>query len=400
VVLYDQLGKEVDRLGWGSAQQPEAKAAVIANLDEAYVRVDQSSGKIIDTDNNEQDFIRTGASPNGGGFYEIEDQVEYQPLLVTELLPDPAPPQSDAEHEFIELYNPSDTPVNTEGYILQSGNSYQYSFVLPTYTIVAKGYLVLYASETGLTLANTTSQVRILNPDSLELHKTASYSAIKEGYSWILYEDSWSMTNQPTPGEKNLLVRDTQVTTSSNNSTGFGPCPAGKFRNPATNRCKTLQTDNQLKPCAADQFRNPETNRCKKISSSSSTLTPCSTGQYRNPETNRCKSLATSASSSLKPCNAGQFRNPATNRCKKIESSKSTLKPCEEGQERNPETNRCRKVAGVSTANALTQPASVQNSSVRYGVVIAVAVLAGGYGLYEYRHEILSRIRKVFTSTS
>jgi hypothetical protein len=51
------------------------------------------------------------------------------------------------------------------------------------------------------------------------------------------------------------------------------PCPPGKERNPATNRCRKIQTVStpkkpkkpQLKPCPVGKERNPATNRCRKI---------------------------------------------------------------------------------------------------------------------------------------
>ncbi len=48
-----------------------------------------------------------------------------------------------------------------------------------------------------------------------------------------------------------------------------------------------------LKPCADDQFRNPATNRCKTIASSDD-VTDCGEGRERNPVTNRCRNVVRS----------------------------------------------------------------------------------------------------------
>lgn len=49
------------------------------------------------------------------------------------------------------------------------------------------------------------------------------------------------------------------------------PCPLGKTRNPATNRCKKSIVSTQ-KPCPPGKIRNPSTNRCRLISPKSQKL--------------------------------------------------------------------------------------------------------------------------------
>ncbi|MEI7917773.1 MAG: lamin tail domain-containing protein [Candidatus Saccharibacteria bacterium] len=48
---------------------------------------------------------------------------------------------------------------------------------------------------------------------------------------------------------------------------------------------------------------------------------------------------------SLLPCPSGQYRNPDTNRCRLIVTTASTLAPCADGQYRSETTNRCRSIA-------------------------------------------------------
>lgn len=77
----------------------------------------------------------------------------------------------------------------------------------------------------------------------------------------------------------------------------------------------------------------------------------CGLNQYRNPETGRCKNIA-KAESTLKPCKDGQYRSEETNRCRSIASDVVEYMPCAEGEERNPETNRCRSIASASVLGA------------------------------------------------
>ena len=60
-----------------------------------------------------------------------------------------------------------------------------------------------------------------------------------------------------------------------------GVCPAGKYRNPLTGRCKKIETE-KTKECAPGYERNPETKRCRKIKSANTgadyTLVPTTSG--------------------------------------------------------------------------------------------------------------------------
>ena len=112
-------------------------------------------------------------------------------------------------------------------------------------------------------------------------------------------------------------------------------------------------------------------------------LKPCRDDQYRNPETNRCKSIA-SASSTLKPCAADQYRNPETNRCKKISSSSSSLKPCRSDQERNPETNRCKKVIKDTAVAGAVDEVPQDDSSAKNIMPWLIGLAGGGCGAIRY----------------
>lgn len=146
-------------------------------------------------------------------------------------------------------------------------------------------------------------------------------------------------------------------------------CPAGKYRNPETNRCRNIESDTGLKPCAADQIRNPETNRCRSIFASDSGLTPCKPGQTRNPDTNRCRSNASAA---------------------------GVLKACAANQERNPETNRCRKKATSQTASTEVKDIESKMQADRGGWLLAGTAGIGlaSYGMAEWREEIALGLRR------
>lgn len=150
-----------------------------------------------------------------------------------------------------------------------------------------------------------------------------------------------------------------------------------------------------LVPCKDTQYRSEETNRCRTIVTAIS-LTACQDGQYRSEETNRCRSVI-SAISSLVACSEEQERNPLTNRCRTIASTVNSLVPCNENQERNVETNRCRNVVKSvpSTAFAVEPVKEGSKAFIGWWALGGVGVLAGGYGVWEWRREMAGAIRKV-----
>jgi hypothetical protein len=159
-----------------------------------------------------------------------------------------------------------------------------------------------------------------------------------------------------------------------------------------------ISTSDNLTPCAVNQYRNPETNRCRLLAASASTLTPCKDGQYRSEETNRCRSIVADVSQQM-PCAEGQERNPATNRCRSISAvlGSSTLTPCKPGQERNPDTNRCRNVVAAIPAAGYApgQTNESSNNTILMWSLVSVGAIAICYGIWEWRQEIVNVLKKI-----
>lgn len=280
----------------------------------------------------------------------------HNEVVINEILSDPNGLEADGG-EFVELYNPALTSANLHGCELYSNKS---SDPLVTFTeantVQPDGYFVVEVTDK---LTNSSGEVTFVTTDREDV---VAYTSAKEGYAVAYFEDGWQNTNVLTPGAENMQSADDQ-SGSVDTTTSLAACPEGKFR-------------------------NPETNRCKSISTASTSLTPCDPGQYRNPETNRCKKVSSSAAS-LKPCSPGQERNPETNRCRKVTSSSSDLKPCKDGYERNPDTNRCRKVTQTA-ANQFADAEDEAGDGIHMSswLIAGVFSMAAGYGAYEYRGEL------------
>lgn len=419
VVLLD-ANVEQDKLGYGNASNPEGTAAPTLPGGASLKRCSDTQGLSVDTNDNSVDFYLHSIPLDGLPGKQCTQQPEPTPppctdIILSEILPNPS--GIDAGKEFIEIYNPTDRSVQLDGCSLVVGNR---AYDLPaSMELAAKSYKAFYDTETKLTLPNSAGgTVTLLTAD---VEEEVQYpGGLGDDVAWALIAGKWQETRKLTPNAANEL-RAEEVVGGRGGNNGLAPCPEGKYRHPDTNRCRNIETASslqscregqernpatnrcrstatnarQLVPCKEGQERNPETNRCRSTSGSTNQLVPCKPGQERNPDTNRCRSTSASGSS-LKPCNPDQFRNPETNRCKKIDGAGNSLKPCKEGQERNPETNRCRKIRDTAEP-AFAVDETPPGGGAQYGWWLAGAAGTGmvGYGMYEWRRELMNGWRKL-----
>lgn len=232
-----------DLLGWGAASVPDTTAATAPNGGESLQRKLSADGTYQDTDDNNHDFvislIPTPESANPAPLPVEEDPTPpidpvpdpipelppdptpdidqpsdnqepayegpSQPIQITELLPNPASPQTDADDEFVELFNPNLEPVNLLGYRIETGNSYSYHFEIGDITMAANSYVVVYSRDTSLALSNAGGKARLLNPNGEVVSETSLYDAADDNLSWALLGGIWQWTTTPTPGSANIF---------------------------------------------------------------------------------------------------------------------------------------------------------------------------------------------------
>lgn len=225
--ITDSTGNTVDLVGWGSAAAAETAPAVAPSsgqsIERLAGRLAEDGGNAIDTDDNSKDFIlRSEPQPQSttslaetpfAGQLADEDDGEspapqaYPGILLNELLPDPASPQTDAKDEFIELFNPTSQEVSLKGYSLHTGSKF---YVFNSQTIPAGGYLVVYSATTKLALVNAGSIINLQDPAG-KLLDEAAYEDAPTGASWAKF-GGWSWTTKPTPGSNNHNEPATQET--------------------------------------------------------------------------------------------------------------------------------------------------------------------------------------------
>ncbi len=449
VRLFDASGTEIDRLGWGTASNPETIASAAPSNTKSLQRKTIQTG-YQDTDNNNNDFVQVMPVLHASDVYEVVTVIDLCPnidgvqsvmpvgyladesnncqpdsclnlpglqvsvpdyydadtngiciehdecdnvagvqsvipedmfrsndndcawdiklIVITEILPNAF--DADIGNEFIEVYNPTNQTVDLSLYSVATGIDSDKTYGFPIGATIAPGeYRAFSDSVMKFTLINTSSRVKLSAIDGSIVGDTNIYTSPGDGESWALIDNVWQYTNQPTPGAPNKpsLVEEVIVDSTDGNPS---PCSVGKYRNPLTNRCRNIVSDAAvLSTCDTDQYRNPETGRCRKITTT--TVTPCKDGQYRSEETNRCRNI----------------------------SSASTKKPCKDDQYRSEETGRCRNLpAGSSIPSAGFAIHPIKESGmafVGWWALGGIVLLAGGYGVWEWRREIIVLLRTV-----
>ncbi len=169
-------------------------AAVSAGSGSSYVQLAQSSAAVPST--------------NAGAASSIPeaDNGLVVPKL-SEILPNPAPPQTDADDEFVELYNPNNQAFDLSGFVLQVGVTTAHKYTFPAGTsLLPQQFAAFYSSETDLSLSNTSGQVKLLDPSGSVLEQSDVYGSAKDGFAWVYEKNQWQWTTTATPGAKNIIT--------------------------------------------------------------------------------------------------------------------------------------------------------------------------------------------------
>jgi hypothetical protein len=157
----------------------------------------------------------------------------YGALMLTELLPDPASPQTDAADEYIEFYNAGSAPIDLTGVIVKTGSALGTKHTLKGGTVEPGAYLALKITDTKVSLSNSGSSIALFTPEGEPIGSTVTYGKAVAGSAWARDSETWSWTTTPTPGAANHLTvkggaagSTTGGTTSSKSfadSTGLAP---------------------------------------------------------------------------------------------------------------------------------------------------------------------------------
>lgn len=349
VRIVSPMGQTVDAVSWGSAVPLQTDPPVAWWLS-PVITAGKSIQRLWLGDPGYMAGLEFSPpdtpTPYGGNIPlppDIEPPLPDLPgdqVVLSEILPNPD--GADGGQEFIEVHNPTQSAINLEGCSLRLGDTGK-PYELPDELLPPNSYRAFYDTETDITLPNGTAQkVWLLGAASQQ--SVLYEDGMEDDQSWSNVDGTWQV-GLPTPGSSNVPL----------------PLPADSavLKAEAKNKIPSPQT-----PCPAGKERNQATNRCRSVVSATSIPTPCKPGQERNLETNRCRSVL---------------------------SSQTKQKPCPEGQERNATTNRCRKKPGAGAAS-LAQVQDVNSLSratnIRWWIAGLVAAGAASYAVYEWRRDI------------
>lgn len=260
-----------DLIGWGNATHPETTAISAAAVGKIYSRKTSADDRFIDTDNNANDFGNGSEVATPGGTASGSDvssppaaDAPRENVEITELLPDPAAPATDATGEFVELHNPNTTSVDLTGYKLQTGSTNSYSYIFKSGSLAPGEYKAFYSPVTKLTLSNTSGKARLLDSEGVVVSETAAYGKAPTGSSWILYDDSWSWTISPTPDASNnapVFGVTTTATPTSSAKTTVAKTTAPKSKSATTAKPTASKAKAAAKPAPAasakGDYKNP-----------------------------------------------------------------------------------------------------------------------------------------------
>jgi hypothetical protein len=189
--------------GWTAVNQPDGSAP----CDSSTAGV-ASSGNALANGSAPIPFSTVlAASADGPGTAIPNSDAGLAAPQISEVLPNPASPQTDADDEFIELYNSNSQAFDLSGFMLQVGTTTLHRYVFGDGTVIAPRQFTAFPSaDTGLSLSNTDGQVKLLDPGGNLLGQSDEYGAAKDGYAWVYADGLWQWTTTPTPNAANVIT--------------------------------------------------------------------------------------------------------------------------------------------------------------------------------------------------
>ncbi|RJQ14310.1 lamin tail domain-containing protein [Candidatus Parcubacteria bacterium] len=160
----------------------------------------QSSNDTSSTQTNPQQS--TQSTQNTGN--EQPDQLNG--VFLNEALPDPM--GSDAELEFVEIYNSNGYQIDLGGWKLDDASGGSQPYLIPKGTIIGPlELLVFYSEDTKISLNNSGGDfIRLIRPDGSVADATIYSDKAEEGVAFAKTKDSlWTWTNTPTPRQNNIF---------------------------------------------------------------------------------------------------------------------------------------------------------------------------------------------------
>ncbi len=203
ITLYDAAGKMIDRVGFGTATVYDKSAAPNPVKNESIERK-KNDTSYVDTDDNADDFI-TNPCPQPGTF--VPDNATI-PLVISEIYPKPCTARDGDcmyTQEFIELHNPTDTPVSLARWrIRDTSKTGSHTFTKDD-VIPARGYRAFSKDVYGFALNDTGEErISLISPlcqtvDTIAYTGARARLSYNAGTPWYWTEPTPDSANVPDP---------------------------------------------------------------------------------------------------------------------------------------------------------------------------------------------------------
>ncbi len=129
------------------------------------------------------------------------------PIYINELFIDPVTPLTDANDEYVEIFNPNPTALDLSGYTLIAGTTTKYRYTFPAGSIIAaESFVTISSVNTSISLSNSGSTVELLDDRALVVARI-SYGKAIPGEAWArTSNDDWVWTSSPTLAATNIIT--------------------------------------------------------------------------------------------------------------------------------------------------------------------------------------------------
>lgn len=206
-----------------------------------------------------ESVVTTSSAASSGPYIPAVD-IGLKGLQLSEILPNPASPQTDADDEFVELYNPNASVFDLSGFQLQyvsSGSVTTHTFTFPSGTQIAPySFRAFFPADTHLSLSNSGGQVWLVDPLGKTVTQSEPYGTAKDGQAWVNANGKWQWSTQSTPNVTNKISVPSGTTTTAKTATSNGKTitavkgasTVANKTSPATTAASVAQTGGQVTP--------------------------------------------------------------------------------------------------------------------------------------------------------
>ncbi len=232
LVLFDGIGKEIDRMSYGNwndgnlndnaplARDPLSLARLVDGKDSGNDAVDFALTTTITKGKTNSIVPPTPTSTTETGKV-LGVKIITGSIRINELFPNPAGP--DTEKEFIELANTTSSTIDLSFWKLED--------TVTTFTfgehqkIPAYDFLVLKRGATFIALNNNGEEtIRLLSPDGTLVDAITYEDPVEEGASFSRVNTTdWKWSKTPTPGKKNVMKKLSPITKPDPSPVGGSP---------------------------------------------------------------------------------------------------------------------------------------------------------------------------------